>query len=89
MRLDPVHAEKLRTGLLRDDSGATAMAHLDIEFMLVAFGRLSAWERGIVTDAILRAAQAKRPSIEQRALLALFLPPLPTVAPESGEVDHG
>lgn len=75
MRLDPAHAEKLRSSILVDEAGETTV-RLDIEFMLAAMCRLTPWERGILTDAILRSTQAKRPTIEQRALLALFLSPL-------------
>ena len=72
MRLDPAHAAKLRESISTDENGE-AFAKLDIEFMLSAFSRLTLWERGILTDALLRSAQAKRPNIEQRSLLALFL----------------
>lgn len=75
MRLDPEHAEKLRQALSVDADGE-AFAKFDIDFMLHSFARLTLWERGILTDALLRSAQAQRPTIEQRSLLALFLAPL-------------
>jgi hypothetical protein len=73
MRLDREHAYKIEAHIITDDAGRR-VANFDIEFMLHAFGRLNLWERGILSDALLRAAEAKRLSIEQRALLALFLP---------------
>lgn len=82
MRLDPAHAQKLKAALATDEAGA-AFASFDIDFMLAAMGRLTLWERGILTDALLRAATAKRPTIEQRALLAVFL------APQSAEGSNG
>ena len=55
-----------------------ALAHaeillLDQKFMAGALVRLPLWERGLVWEAVLRAAKAKHPSKAQRALLALFL----------------
>lgn len=73
MRLDQEHAHKIKAHILTDDEGRR-VANFDLEFMLHAFGRLNLWERGILSDALLRAAEAKRLTIEQRALLALFLP---------------
>lgn len=73
MRLDKGHAQKISSNIVLDADGRL-VANFDIEFMLLAFGRLNLWERGILSDALLRAAESKRLSIEQRALLALFLP---------------
>ena len=73
MRLDPAHAEKLKAALASNEEGS--FASFDIDFMLAAMARLTLWERGILTDALLRSATAKRPTIEQRALLAVFLAP--------------
>lgn len=73
MRLDQDHAHKITSNIVADADGRRT-ANFDIEFMLQAFGRLNLWERGILTDALLRSAESKRLSIEQRALLALFLP---------------
>ena len=73
MRLDRDHAQKITSNISTDADGRRT-ANFDIEFMLQAFWRLNLWERGILTDALLRAAESKRLSIEQRALLALFLP---------------
>lgn len=75
MRLDAEHAEKLRASIIRDANGDPVVS-FDIDFMMSAFNRLTLWERGILTDALLRSAAAKRPTIEQRALLAMFLPPV-------------
>lgn len=73
MRLDQEHAHKVSAHISTDADGKR-MASFDIEFMLQAFSRINPWERGILTDALLRSAESKRLSIEQRALLALFLP---------------
>lgn len=72
MRLDPEHANRLRKAVSVDENGE-AFAKFDIDFMLASFSRLTPWERGILTDALLRSAQSKRPTIEQRSLLALFV----------------
>ena len=84
MRLDQEHAHKIQSHVITDADGKR-IANFDIEFMLQAFGRINPWERGILTDALLRSAEAKRLSIEQRALLALFLPTCRDFSDEGGK----
>ena len=72
MRIDPSHAAKCRSAITTDNVGGV-FAKIDVDHMHAALMRLSAWERGILTTAVLRAITAKRPTLAQRALLALFL----------------
>lgn len=73
MRLDPEHVEKLKRTIHRAPEGGAEIILLDHKFMAGALVRLPLWERGLVVEAVLRAAKAKHPSKAQRALLALFL----------------
>ena len=74
MRLDPDHVAKLKRSITTEDDDPTSpVVSFDIEFMIHALDRLSLWERGLVTNAIIKASRAKRLSVEQRALLALFV----------------
>lgn len=84
MRLDQEHAHKVKSNVVTDADG-NRIANFDIEFMLQAFSRINPWERGILTDALLRSAEAKRLTIEQRALLALFLPTCRTLDDQGGD----
>lgn len=70
MRLDPDHVRKLDRAISK---APPPEIDLDIAFMSAAMGRLSLWERGLLTQALLRAATSKRRTLEQRALLALFV----------------
>lgn len=70
MRVDPDHKAKLLRSLRRH--GDTVEVDLDIPFTLSAFRRLSLWERGLFTLALELASRAKRPTVEQRLILALF-----------------
>lgn len=72
MRIDPKHAAK-RRGSVSEDAAGRAYAKIDIAQMHTALMRLSSWERGILTTALLKSVAAKRPTLAQRALLALFL----------------
>lgn len=72
MRLDPAHVRKLARALTTSPQG-NAEASFDIAFMTQAFDRLSLWERGLLMQALLRSAGARRRTLEQRALLALFV----------------
>ena len=69
MRLDPDHVRKLDNAISR----IPPEINLDIQFMTKAMARLSLWERGLLVNAIMRASQSNRRTIEQRALLALFV----------------
>jgi len=69
MRLDPEHVRKLDRAI----NHATDEVKLDVQFMRASLDRLNPWERGLLTDALLRATKAKRRTIEQRVLLALFV----------------
>lgn len=68
MRLDPQHVEKLASAFTGDGD-----VKIDIPFMKTAFPRLSLWERGLLIESITRAISSKKPSREQRVLLALFV----------------
>ena len=70
MRLDPEHVRKIERAVKRTPPPEMKM---DIAFTKVAMGRLSLWERGLLMQALERAATASRRTIEQRALLALFV----------------
>lgn len=72
MRIDPEHRAKLTRAISRNDAGRQEV-NLDIAFMTTAMDRLSLWERGLLVNSIMRAAKARRRTIEQRALLALFV----------------
>jgi hypothetical protein len=72
MRLDPDHVRKLARAIKRSPPPEV---NLDIAFMRAAMDRLSLWERGLFMDALMRAAGARRRTLEQRALLALFVHP--------------
>lgn len=71
MRIDPEHA-KLLASAIATSSGRREM-RLDIDYMQQAMDRLSAWECGLLTEALARAGNARRPTRTQRALLALFI----------------
>ena len=72
MRLDPEHVRKIDRAVR---TAPPAEIDLDIDFMSKAMSRLSLWERGLLMQAILRSSTAKRRTLEQRALLALFVHP--------------
>ena len=72
MRVDPQHVEKLSRAIDRP-VGGDPIVSLDISFMQAAFDRLTLWERGALSQVLMRASMAKRLSLEQRILLALFV----------------
>lgn len=72
MRLDPEHTQKLAQAITTNENG-TPEVKLDIEFMRRAMDRLTLWERGLFMHAIMRALAAKRKTIEQRVILAMFV----------------
>jgi hypothetical protein len=72
MRLDPDHTRKLSRAIAQGPSGGQEVS-FDIPFMSAALERLNMWERGLLTNALLRSAQSRHRTIEQRALLALFV----------------
>ncbi len=68
MRLDPEHRAKLRAAMSSDTT-----VRFDIEFMERSMDRLTLWEQGLLSKALVRAARSRRKTTEQRALLALFI----------------
>lgn len=72
MRLDPEHVRKLARAISKTEKGGPEVA-LDLGFMGKVMARLSLWERGLLTQAIIRASSAKRKTIEQRIILAMFV----------------
>lgn len=72
MRLDPEHAEKLAQAITTNENGSPEVK-LDTEFMRRAMDRLTLWERGLFMHAIMRALAAKRKTVEQRVILAMFV----------------
>lgn len=68
MRLDPEHVSKISSAFFADGN-----VKLDIGFMMSAMGRLNLWERGLFIESVARAVSSKKPSREQRVLLALFV----------------
>ena len=72
MRLDPAHVKKLSQAISSTPRG-TPEVQFNISFMMLALTRLSLWERGLLMQALMRAATSKRKTIEQRALLAMFV----------------
>lgn len=70
MRLDPAHVRKIERAVKRS---SPPQINLDVAFMNKAMSRLSLWERGLLMQAIDRATTARRRTIEQRAILALFV----------------
>lgn len=91
MRIDPKHKAKIDASIAIDADG-NRIANLDIEFMQDAMNRCTLWERGLLVNAILRAANALTPTQDQRALLALFLvaeqDPAPSPASSNGQPAH-
>ena len=71
MRIDPKHTEKIANAVTHDENGDRNF-NIDIAFAMSAFERLTLWERGLLPSAIGRAIKAKRPTPEQRLILALF-----------------
>lgn len=71
MRIDPEHTRKLARAFGRNTDG-TRFVKLDLPFLASVLGRLTLWERGLLNDRITKAAAARRRSLEQRLLLALF-----------------
>lgn len=72
MDIDPRHERKLEQAIAFG-AGGKPTVNLDLNFLAVALHRLSLWERGVLMEAITRACVADTYSIEQRALLALFV----------------
>lgn len=75
MRLDPKHIKKITRAMTVDVDGQE-MVTLDIAYMRQALDRLTLWERGLLIKSVMKAAVSKKKSVEQRVLLALFVPPL-------------
>lgn len=71
MRIDPSHVRKLARAT--EHLSGSPEIKFDILYMEAAMERLTLWERGVLMKALLRAARAKRRSVEHRALLALFV----------------
>lgn len=74
MRLDPEHIEKLRAAISTSDDGDRSI-EIDMPHLSASMHRLSLWEGGLLIDALMRAAQSRKLSKEQRVLLALFVQP--------------
>lgn len=72
MRLDPEHVRKLARARAPAADG-TPEVKFDVDYMSTAMTRLTMWERGLLLDAVMRASRARRPTMTQRALLALFV----------------
>jgi len=72
MRLDQSHVSKLRAAIAQNPDG-NRHVDLDIPHLTSSLRRLNLWEGGLLIDTLMRAAQAKRLSKEQRVLLALFV----------------
>lgn len=77
--IDQTHLAKLSRAIERGASGPDVK--LDIDFMRSVMGRLTLWERGLLMDAVLRAGRSRKPTLTQRALLALFVHDEGTDAP--------
>jgi hypothetical protein len=75
MRLDPEHVKKLGQAINRKSSSEERHVALDIPHLMQSLRRLSMWEGGLLIDSLMRAAQSRRLSREQRVLLALFVAP--------------
>jgi hypothetical protein len=71
MRLDHDHIRTLARAFETDENGGRFFS-VNIPVMMEAMRRLSLWERGLVVGQLMKAAAAKRPTKDQRALLALF-----------------
>lgn len=71
MRLDPDHVKKLRAAICMD--GGKNHVDIDVEHLSHCMQRLSLWEGGLLIDVLMRAAETKRLSREQRVLLSLFV----------------
>jgi hypothetical protein len=71
MRLDHDHVRTLARSFETNENG-DRMFRVDLKVMKATMKRLSLWERGLVACQLMRAAAAKRPNKDQRALLALF-----------------
>ena len=69
MRLDPNHIRRIERAVRK----SPPTADLALQFLALAMSRLSLWERGLLMQAIDRATMARRRTIEQRILLALFV----------------
>ena len=72
MRLDPEHVRKLRAAISQTDEGHNHV-DLDVAHLSACMSRLTLWEGGLLIDSLMRAAQAKKLTKEQRVLLALFV----------------
>lgn len=72
MRPDPQHVIKLARAIEKKPDG-TPDVKFDLAYMDDAMSRLTMWEQGVLLKALMRAARAKRRSVEHRALLALFV----------------
>ena len=71
MRLDHDHVRTIARAFETDRKGNRKFL-VDLEIFRETMMRLSLWERGLVAGQLIRAADAKRPNKDQRALLALF-----------------
>ena len=71
MRLDLDHVRTIARALHTDEKGEQTL-NIDIDAMCAAVERLSLWEAGLLSSAIARSAVAKKLTIEQRVILALF-----------------
>lgn len=71
MRIDPDHIKKLARAI--STINGERRVQLDVAHLHSCMGRLSLWEGGLLMDALMRAAQARKLSREQRVLLALFV----------------
>ena len=71
MRLEHDHVRTLVRAFETDEKGDRIFL-VDLAVLKQTMKRLSLWERGLVACQLMRAAAAKRPSKDQRALLALF-----------------
>ena len=72
MRLDHDHIRTLARSFETDENGDRIKVLVDLEVLKSTMMRLSLWERGLVATQLMQAAAAKRPTKDQRALLALF-----------------
>lgn len=67
--VDPAHADVLA----RARGGNSDAFDVDVAFMASALDRLSLWESGVLAVALRQSIAADVPTVEQRALLALFV----------------
>jgi hypothetical protein len=71
MRIDPEHVKTINAAI--DTKAGRREVKFDLDYMIQSMDRLSLWERGLLTEALARAGNSRRPTRTQRALLSLFI----------------